>query len=338
MRDNGQTLQRQRGRPPLLRAPLGDQILAPGGRRSFRFEAQSGGSFTARAERRGNATYWYAYRKIGSRLHKAYIGRDDTLVETRLEQVATELDRLARSNQSSMPRRVGSFVGRARELDEVCRLTRGHRLVTLTGVGGIGKTRLALAVAARVENRSLDVYLVDLARVGDAELVLSAIAGAVGVYEQPRRALQDVVVDTLRNRGCLLVLDNCEHLVEAASVAVAELLAQCPRRRVLTTSRERLGCEGEVVWPVPPLSLPRLGSENARHSDSVRLFVQRAAAACTGFALTARNVADVLDMPQSGRNSSGDRARGGHCFGIRPRGSGRAIDGGLAYSAWTSEG
>ena len=139
------------------------------------------------------------------------------------------------------------------------RLLGETRLLTLTGSGGCGKTRLALAVASElVEGFEDGVWMVDLAPLADPSLVAQAVASTLGVREQPGRSLTETLSDYLASKKVLLVLDNCEHLIEACAELAEALLRSCPELRVLATSREALGITGEVAWPVPSLSLPDL--------------------------------------------------------------------------------
>jgi non-specific serine/threonine protein kinase len=179
---------------------------------------------------------------------------------------------------------------------EARRLLSMTRLLTLTGAGGSGKTRLALEVARSLADVYTDgVWLTELAPLSDPALAPQAVARAVGVREQPGRQLADTLVEHLRTGNLLLVLDNCEHLVEAAAHLAEILLRACPDLRVLATSRETLGVRGEVVLPVPPLSVPdanqALSIEGLMSTEAVRLFVDRARSRLPGFALTEENAA-----------------------------------------------
>jgi DNA-binding SARP family transcriptional activator len=150
-----------------------------------------------------------------------------------------------------------SFVGRGQELVEIKRTLSMTRLLALTGAGGSGKTRLALEVARDLVGAYPDgVWLVELAPISEGELVAKTVAEALGVSERPQEPLSDTLSDVLRDRKMLLVLDNCEHLVDAAAQLVDTLLSACPRLSLLATSREALGVEGEFRWAVPPLSVP----------------------------------------------------------------------------------
>jgi non-specific serine/threonine protein kinase len=189
-------------------------------------------------------------------------------------------------------------VGRERELAEVRRLLAEHRLVTLTGTGGCGKTRLALQAVARPAGALPGgVLLVELAALGDPSLVPRAVAAALGVPEQPGRAPADVVVAALRPRQLLLLLDNCEHLAATCAALADAVLRACPGVRVLATSRQALGVAGELAWPVPSLRAPEAAApatpERLLRYDAIRLFVERARLARPGYALTAANAPAV---------------------------------------------
>ena len=201
----------------------------------------------------------------------------------------------------NLPVAVTSFVGRERELDEVLRLLENSRLVTLAGTGGAGKTRLALqAAAAAVEGFRDGAWFVELAPVRDPERVAPEVVTALGFLPgslaQPGESLEERLCDQLHDRRLLLVLDNCEHVVEAAALLVHTILARCPEVTVLATSREVLGVPGEVVWKVPPLAVPpadAVDPETLASCDSVALFCERARAARSGFGLSAANASAV---------------------------------------------
>jgi predicted ATPase/DNA-binding CsgD family transcriptional regulator len=199
---------------------------------------------------------------------------------------------------NNLPLEVSSFVGRQDEVAEVGRLLWNNRLITLTGPGGCGKTRLALAAAGDSVGRFRDgVWLAELAPVADPALVGRVVGSALGAHDRPGRPMADALSEHLGNRQVLLLLDNCEHLVEACAEIAEWLLRSCPGLRVLATSREALGVVGEVARPVPPLSLPDL----RRLPDiggltlygAARLFVERAAAVSPAFELTERNASAV---------------------------------------------
>src|SRR5918999_4026853 len=171
------------------------------------------------------------------------------------------------------------------------------RLLTLTGAGGCGKTRLALEVARELVGVYPDgVWLVEFAPLSEGALVAQALASVLGVNEQPDRSLADALVDFLGAKRALLVLDNCEHLVDAVARLADTLLNSCPHLRVLATSRESLNVEGELNWLVPSLSVPsllQLPMVELASYESVRLFVERARHRNPAFSLTPENAQAV---------------------------------------------
>jgi predicted ATPase len=185
-------------------------------------------------------------------------------------------------------------VGRQREMLEVERELEMTRLLTLTGAGGSGKTRLALEVARDLVGTYADgVWLVEFAPLTEEALVLKAVAEALEVPERPQEPLAQTLTEVLADKELLLVLDNCEHLLEATARQVDVLLDSCPRLGILATSREALEVEGELRWPVPPLSAPdperSLTVEELESSESARLFLARARGHDPSFAFTAQN-------------------------------------------------
>lgn len=199
----------------------------------------------------------------------------------------------ALSRPHNLPSAPSSFIGREREVAEVGALVRRFPQVTLTGTAGCGKTRLALEVArALVAEHANGVWLADLAPVADAELVVRSVAVVLGIREERGRPLVETICATLAAQELLLVLDNCEHLLEAARRFAGALLKRCPRVRVLATSREALALDEEVVWRVPSLAVPAADAPVAPGAlacyDAVRLFAVRAEAAQPGFELTER--------------------------------------------------
>jgi len=183
-----------------------------------------------------------------------------------------------------------AFVGREHELNELCELARTARAVTLYGAGGIGKTRLAIYAAARLAHRFADgAWFVELADVQQPELVASRIASEIGVVEEPGRPLLATLSDALRPRQMLLVLDNCEHLIDACARVCQRLLASSHGLKVIATSREPLRVAAETVWQVPPMAMPAAGDgaddEGLIRSDAIRLFADRAVRAQPKFFL-----------------------------------------------------
>ena len=177
---------------------------------------------------------------------------------------------------SGLPRRATSFIGREQEVLRVAAALRESPLVTLTGVGGVGKTRLALEAAAREQDRFGDgVCVCELAPLDDGAAVTHAVASALRLQQQQGLGIEETVIEYLRTRQLLLVVDNCEHVLAAAAVARPDRAA-LPPDMVLATSREALGIEGERVLPVPPLPV----------EDATRLFAERARAGRPDFDLT----------------------------------------------------
>ena len=202
------------------------------------------------------------------------------------------------AGRHNLPAPKSSFVGKETELRNVKRDLAMTRLLTLTGAGGCGKTRLALEVSRELIGAYPDgVWLVELAPLSEGDLVAHAVASVLGVQEQPERSLTDTLVDYLRDKRVLLVLDNCEHLIDAVARFVDTLLNSCPNLRVLATSQESLNVEGELNWLVPSLSVPSLVQsprvEELAGYESVRLFVERARHRNPAFSLTSENAPAV---------------------------------------------
>ena len=234
--------------------------------------------------------------------------RRDSLEELRLV-LETELAELeqdsepprAGAGRPELPSQLTSFVGRERELAEAATLLRDARLLTLTGAGGCGKTRLALALAGqRAEGFEDGVWPVELAALGEPELVGPAIAQALDTRLASDRAPEIALAGHIGDRRLLLLLDNCEHLIEAVARLAEALLSHCPNLTMLATSREPLRIPGEVTWRVPSLSLPRLlpgaPAEKSLEAESVRLFATRAAQAAPGFELGGENADAVASL------------------------------------------
>jgi predicted ATPase len=194
-----------------------------------------------------------------------------------------------------------SFVGRRWEVAEVLRLLQTTRLLTLAGTGGIGKTRLAVEVAATVAGeREGGVTFVDLAPLTEPALVPHTLARALYVRERPNRSVVDALAGAVGARAMLIVLDNCEQVVAACGEVAETLLRACPALQILATSREPLGIAGETTWRVPSLAVPdrqTAGSlESLAQYGAVQLFVERACAVRPDFALTLRNMAAVIEV------------------------------------------
>ncbi|MGH3901975.1 MAG: ATP-binding protein [Pseudonocardiaceae bacterium] len=202
---------------------------------------------------------------------------------------------------NNLPGELTSFVGRRAELARIGDSLERARLLTLTGSGGCGKTRLALQTAADTMDRHPDgVWWVELARLEDATLVPAAVIGALGLREVPGRTLLDTLIEHLRARRTLVVLDNCEHLLAACAELADALLRTCASLTILATSRAPLGVPGEITWRVPSMSLPaeprRKLIEAMRLSDAVSLFIDRATQVHPNFAITAANAPAVAQI------------------------------------------
>lgn len=212
---------------------------------------------------------------------------------------------------TNLPADRTSFVGREREVARVKELLIGPGLLTLTGAGGSGKTRLALQAARELlKDYSDGVFFVELAPLTDAELIPSSIASSVGARAEGRRPVLETLRDHLREREMLLVLDNFEQVIDGAQV-VADLLAAAPQLRILVTSREPLHISGEQELPVPPLDLPDIWEppvpEHLPRHEAVALFVQRATAVDPGFDITESNCGPGRALSPLGRTPIGDR-------------------------------
>jgi predicted ATPase/DNA-binding CsgD family transcriptional regulator len=211
--------------------------------------------------------------------------------------------RTARSDRGlhNVPAEVTSFIGRRRELAEIKQLLATTRLLTLTGPGGVGKTRLALRTAADIERAFPDgVWLVELAPLQDPALVAQAVFNALEFRDQSARWMMATITDYLADKNLLLIMDNCEHLLSACAVLVDNLLRACPNVHVLATSRQPLGMSGEVTLTVPSLSMPDQGpvAAGSRLTDyeAIALFAERAVAALPGFQLVAPNRDEVIQL------------------------------------------
>jgi predicted ATPase/class 3 adenylate cyclase/DNA-binding CsgD family transcriptional regulator len=188
----------------------------------------------------------------------------------------------------SLPPQFTSFVGRRQRMAEVCKLLAQNRIVTLTGAGGAGKTRLAIEVANQLAADYADgVWYVDLAPITDSDLVPITAARALGLPDQPGRSTMDTLLRFVRDRQLLMVLDNCEHLLYASAELVVVLAGAAPGLTLLATSREPIGVAGEATWRVPSLSVA---------DEAVELFADRARLAQTGFTVTDDNAAVVAEI------------------------------------------
>ena len=200
---------------------------------------------------------------------------------------------------NNLPFQATSFIGRERELKEVRDLLGASRLLTLLGMGGLGKTRLSLQTAAEQIHHFPDgVWFLDLAPISDPALMVSETAQVLGVREEPDRPILQTVCSHLKNRRSLLILDNCEHLIKASAQMASAILKVAPHVRILASSRESLRAPGEQCYPVLPLPVPARGDgiEALSRSTAVRLFVDRAQLHKPGFALNEREAPAVAEL------------------------------------------
>jgi predicted ATPase len=196
----------------------------------------------------------------------------------------------------TLPPQATGFVGRQAEIAQVSVALMESRLVTIVGTGGVGKTRVAVRVAAQTTGRYPDgVHLVELSAVRDPQLLASTVAASLGLPVEDARPQLAAVLDYLRERGLLLILDTCEHLVDACAALAAAVLREAPAVTLLATSRQPLDVRGASTFRLRPLPVPSVGDE-ASDSDAVALFAQRAAAVIDGFAITRENRADVIGV------------------------------------------
>jgi predicted ATPase/DNA-binding SARP family transcriptional activator/Tfp pilus assembly protein PilF len=240
------------------------------------------------------------YRELRLYLHQQLNAPPDPQTSALFERVRAEAgDRLRpaaatpplrAASPHRLPKPLSSLVGRRADVQEVCDLVRIHRVVTLTGAGGIGKTRLSIAVAEEMAVGYPDgAFFVDLAALTDGAVVPQVVASTLGLREEPGRPVMTTLLSHLESRTILLILDNCEHLIQSCASFVITLLDRCAHLRILATSRQSLGLSGEQMWRVPSLAVPDVSDfamdtvehgENARASAwmdfaAVQLFVER---------------------------------------------------------------
>jgi predicted ATPase/DNA-binding XRE family transcriptional regulator/Tfp pilus assembly protein PilF len=202
--------------------------------------------------------------------------------------------------QNNLPASLTTFIGREKEQAEILRLLGEHRLVTLIGSGGVGKTRISLQVAGQLLDKYANgVWLAELASISDPQLVAQTVASVFGITTQsPTTSYHQLLVNFLRPKTALLILDNCEHLLDASATLADLLLKHCPQLKILATSREALGILGEIVYHMPSLRFPDIQQtiERFREYESVRLFEERAQLAQPNFSLTMENASSVAQI------------------------------------------
>src|SRR5687767_8746260 len=198
---------------------------------------------------------------------------------------------------NNLPPQLTTFIGREREMQEARKLLASTRLLTLIGPGGTGKTRLSLQLAADQLSEFKDgVWLVELAPLSDPTFIPSTIASVLELHEVPGIPLMSIIIDYLRAKQLLLILDNCEHLVEASAQIADQLLHACPQLKIIASSREALGIDGETVYRVPSLSMPDPSSTSLMDYEATRLFIDRAAKAEPRFHLTDHNALSIAQI------------------------------------------
>jgi predicted ATPase/class 3 adenylate cyclase len=220
------------------------------------------------------------------------------LVHPQLRQTFPAL-RSLEATPNNLPQQVTSFIGRESELADIKTLLDGTHLLTLLGMGGLGKTRLSLQIAADVLEKYPDgVWFVDLAPIKDPLLVPNAVAQVLGVHEESGKLLTETLSKHVKEHKLLFVLDNCEHLVSACASLADALLRGAPELRILATSREALHIRGEQIYQVLPLKAPdrNAGVETLLRSEAVQLFVERARLQKPGFSLTERDAPAIADL------------------------------------------
>src|SRR6266581_4508061 len=290
---------------------------------TFTFHSASG-AFTARKEQAGNkrgGQYWRAYRKRNGKLHRAYLGKSEDVTLERLNTIAARLSgtregvdtldaqegvgapsRASSQPSSDLPLPLTTLIGREQERAALCTLLQGSevRLLTLTGTAGVGKTRLALEVARELVHDFADgVYFISLAPLSDPALVMPTIAHSMGLMESGSQPVLELLKTSQSDKHQLLLLDNFEHVIMAATL-LAELLEACPAIKLLVTSREVLHLRGEHQFAVPPLALPDPNcppdDRSFAHVPAVDLFIQRAQAIRSDFHVTADNAATIAEI------------------------------------------
>ncbi|HXW43249.1 MAG TPA: adenylate/guanylate cyclase domain-containing protein [Streptosporangiaceae bacterium] len=255
----------------------GGQVLASGATAELLSESLPGG---------------VSLRDLGSHRLKD-LGRPEQVFQLEAKYLDASFPPLASLDNPELPNNLpgllSAFIGREQELEEIRVLARSSRLLTLTGAGGSGKTRLALQAAAELIDLTADgVWLVELAQVTRGDQVPGAVAAVLGLADHGEPT-QSAVTEALSGQDALILLDNCEHVVDAAAKFCDQVIRHCPRVRILATSREPLGIDGERIYRVPSLSLPAPDAQTAADladCDAVRLFTERARAHDAGFILT----------------------------------------------------
>ena len=222
------------------------------------------------------------------------------ILKGEIKPIRTEMRATPITPRDNLPLQLSSFVGREKELNDIAKLIGKSRLVTLTGVGGIGKTRLSLEAARKIFSDFPDgMWFIELAPLSDPAFVPQAVVNALGLIEQAGRLPVSILTDFLRVKRTLLILDNCEHLIQACAQLAETLLHNCPDLHILATSREALEIAGETLYLVPPLMIPdsaHVALESLSDYEAVQLFVERAQSALAGFMFTQDNAPSIAQI------------------------------------------
>lgn len=201
---------------------------------------------------------------------------------------------------NNIPLQLTTFIGREKEIAEIKETINRHRLVTLIGSGGTGKTRLSLKVAEGMREQFPYMWFVELAPITDQANIAPAVLSVMGLAEQPGSSIQEIIIRHIQGQDTLIILDNCEHLIEESAQISYSLLNRAPRLRILASSREALGITGELAWHVPSLSLPDIDHlpevNELLHYEAIQLFLERAALATSNFALTKENASFIAKI------------------------------------------
>jgi predicted ATPase len=215
-------------------------------------------------------------------------------------EVTETIEVLDEPQKHNLPLQLTSFIGREKEQNEIIRLLEKNRLVTLAGIGGIGKTRLAHQVGGKLLGDFPDgVWFIPLDSVSDPGLVSETVASVFDIREGAGRPVIEILMNVLRKKTALLILDNCEHLLDSCAQLAMSLLTNCPNLKILTTSREILNIKGEATYYLPSLSIPednKLSAEQLTEHESIRLFMERAALALSSFQWTKENTQTVVEI------------------------------------------
>ena len=213
-----------------------------------------------------------------------------TPVETKIESIAP---------LNNLPSEFSTFIGREHQLDQITNLIKKHRLITLVGAGGIGKTRLAVQVGQKLlDGFPNGVWFIALDSLSDPDLVPQTVASVFDIRESPDNPLMDKLIEFLQPKSSLLILDNCEHLLEACAHLVTVILKHCPKIKILSTSRVTLNIAGEAIYYMPSLTIPErdVPIKQLPDYESIRLFTERSGLAVSSFTLTSENARAIVEI------------------------------------------